>query len=82
MSSELVSVEREGAIAILRLNRAPANAINLELTRDFETALDGALEMQPRALVLTGTGSLRRHIGASQRFSPRFSGPKRNRAPP
>ena len=54
MSSELVSIESQGEITVLRLDRPPANAINLELARGFEAAFDAAMADRPRALVLTG----------------------------
>lgn len=57
MSSELVSIEPQGEITVLRLDRPPANAINLELARGFEAAYDAAMADRPRALVLTGRGS-------------------------
>ena len=43
MSSDHVSLERHGAIAIVQLNRPPANAIEMELGQSFEAALDAAL---------------------------------------
>ena len=56
MASELVSTERHGAITVIRLNRPPANAIDMELGRQFQAAFDAAVEGEPAALVLTGTG--------------------------
>ncbi|MBI5505903.1 MAG: enoyl-CoA hydratase/isomerase family protein [Deltaproteobacteria bacterium] len=52
-----VTIEREGAVAVLRLARAPVNALELEFAREFETAL---LELTPAqgvgAIVLAGSG--------------------------
>ena len=56
MSANLVVVERRGAICVVRLNRPPANAIEMELGREFQTVFDAALEDGPEAIVLTGTG--------------------------
>ncbi len=56
MASELVSTERHGAITVIRLNRPPANAIDIELGRQFQSAFDVAVDSEPGALVLTGTG--------------------------
>jgi enoyl-CoA hydratase len=56
MASPSISIERQGAIAILRLNRPPANAFCLELAREFEAAFDDKLQAEARALVLTGSG--------------------------
>ena len=56
MASDLVSTERHGAITVIRLNRPPANAIDMELGRQFQAAFDAAVEGEPAALVLTGTG--------------------------
>ncbi len=56
MASELVSTERHGTITVIRMNRTPANAIDMELGREFQAAFDAALDDGPEALVLTGTG--------------------------
>ena len=57
MSFEAIVVEREGALAIITLNRPPANAINRTLVEELDRALtelerDGAV----RSLILTGSG--------------------------
>ena len=56
MSSDHVSLERHGAIAVLQLNRPAANAIEMELGQSFEAAFDAALRDEPEAMVVTGTG--------------------------
>lgn len=56
MSSSLVRFEQRGAIGLVTLDRPPANAIDLELGRQLEGALERALGEQTRALVLTGAG--------------------------
>ena len=56
MSSELVLRERRGEVAVLRLNRPPANAIDIELSRAFDAAFEAALKEEPAAVVLTGAG--------------------------
>ncbi len=56
MSCDLVSIEPRGAVTVIRLNRPPANTIDLELTGEFEIAFDAAMAGQPEALVLAGTG--------------------------
>jgi enoyl-CoA hydratase/carnithine racemase len=50
-------VEREGAVALITLNRPPANAISPDLVRELETAV-GEVEADPavRAVILTGAG--------------------------
>jgi enoyl-CoA hydratase len=55
MSSDSISLERHGAITVVRLTRPPANAITLELGREFEAAFDAAMQDEPEAIVLTGT---------------------------
>jgi len=57
MSSECVTLEQRDAIAILRLNRPPANAFCLELARELEAALASEAVKSAEALVLVGTGS-------------------------
>ena len=47
-----------GQIAVLRMDRPPANAVDLDLAREFATALDDvAKNDQIAALVVTGAGS-------------------------
>jgi enoyl-CoA hydratase len=56
MASELVATETQGEITVLRLDRPPANAIDLELAEHFEAAFDAAMAERPRGIVLTGSG--------------------------
>jgi enoyl-CoA hydratase len=56
MAPDPISLERHGAITVVRLARPPANAITLELGQEFETAFDAAMQDEPEAIVLTGTG--------------------------
>jgi len=52
------SEDREGGVRLLTLERPPANAINQQLMRDLEAALDAARDdAAVRALVLTGAGA-------------------------
>jgi enoyl-CoA hydratase len=51
-----VRSERVGSIAIVRLDRPPVNALELDTIIAAEGALDESLSSQPAALVLTGTG--------------------------
>jgi enoyl-CoA hydratase/carnithine racemase len=57
MAYETLIMEREDAVAIVTLNRPPANAISAELIRDLEAAV-GELEADAavRAIVITGAG--------------------------
>jgi len=55
-SSETVSIEPHGEITVVRLNRPPANAIDLELAVEFASAFAAAMDDEPGAVVLTGTG--------------------------
>ncbi len=57
MSSNSVLLEQRDAVAVLRLNRPPANAVGLEFAREIEAALDSEAVRDAKALVLTGTGS-------------------------
>jgi enoyl-CoA hydratase len=56
MSSHCISLTHHGEIAVIRLNRPPANAICLELCQEFEAALDADMVAEARAIVVTGTG--------------------------
>jgi enoyl-CoA hydratase len=56
MSSDCILLERHGAITVVRLVRPPANAITLELGQEFEAAFAAAMQDEPEAIVLTGTG--------------------------
>lgn len=53
-----IQIERVGQIAVLRINRPPANAIDLALADEFAIALEGvATTDEIAALVVTGVGS-------------------------
>lgn len=56
MSTPCVSLELDGAVAILRIDRPPANAISLTLSRELEAAFGSPGVAQARALVITGAG--------------------------
>jgi enoyl-CoA hydratase len=56
MSSDAISLERHGAITVVKVDRPPANAITLELGQEFEAVFDAAMQEEPEAIVLTGTG--------------------------
>jgi enoyl-CoA hydratase len=49
-----VSVERSGALAVVRVDRPPANAISLELLDELVAALDGLAAGEPGAVVIAG----------------------------
>jgi enoyl-CoA hydratase len=54
----MVHVEQRGPVAVLRFDRPPANAIELESARAIERAVaDLETDAAVRALVLTGTGA-------------------------
>lgn len=54
---EHIAVTREGAVAVLRLDRPPANAIDLAFVTELESAFaDVTATAEAGALVLTGTG--------------------------
>jgi enoyl-CoA hydratase len=53
---DTIAVSREGPVAILRIDRPPANAIDLGLARRMETVFDELMAAEPAALVVTGTG--------------------------
>lgn len=55
--AENVTIEKTGEIAILTLNRPPANAITYELAQDMEAALSEAEAGGAAAMILTGAGS-------------------------
>jgi enoyl-CoA hydratase/carnithine racemase len=58
MSAELVHIDRDGPVAICRLDRPPANAIELGFAAHVEELLIRLLEQEEvGALVFTGTGS-------------------------
>ena len=58
MSSNNIQIEKRGNLSVLRIDRAPANAIDLALAGELESAL-AAIEDDGHtgALVLTGAGS-------------------------
>lgn len=57
MSSKAIHIDRVGQIAVLRIDRPPANAIDLALATEFAAALEG-IETDDgiAALVVTGAG--------------------------
>jgi enoyl-CoA hydratase/carnithine racemase len=50
----LVEFTVEGAVALVRLNRPPVNALSAELSADLKAAFEQAADPQIRALVVTG----------------------------
>ena len=53
-----ISIERVGQIAVLRIDRSPANAIDLELADEFDTALERIKASDDiSALIVTGAGN-------------------------
>jgi enoyl-CoA hydratase len=52
--AEYASVERRGEVAVLRLERPPANAIDLELCESVERQFDALMLQKPGAIVFTG----------------------------
>jgi len=56
-SFEHLVIEPHGEVTVMRLNRPPANALELTVAREFEAALDAIMQDPPRAIVVTGTGS-------------------------
>ena len=57
MSFKHLVIEPHGTVTVMRLNRPPANALELEVAQEFETALDATMQDPPEAIVVTGTGS-------------------------
>jgi enoyl-CoA hydratase len=53
---EMVRIERRGRVAIIRMDRPPANAFNLEFAREMTLAFDAVIDRAPGAIVITGTG--------------------------
>ena len=51
-----ISVERHGAVALVRLDRPPANALDLALATEGDQVLEQLAASDAAALVLTGTG--------------------------
>lgn len=58
MSAKSIHIETAGEIAVLRMDRPPANAIDLALANEFESSL-AAIENNDEihALIITGAGS-------------------------
>lgn len=57
MSESLVLTENVEGIAIVRLNRPPANPLNIELIEALHAAIEGVRDDETvRAAILTGTG--------------------------
>jgi enoyl-CoA hydratase len=56
MSAHSIALESHDGVAVLRIDRPPANAICLETAREFEVAFATEAIAQARALVITGTG--------------------------
>lgn len=57
MDFENITYEKQGHIAILTLNRPPANSINLATLEEIDRALDNTAESNDvRVLVITGAG--------------------------
>ncbi len=53
----MVALEhQDGGVTIVRLARPPVNALDLELVREIDGAVAGAVDSRARALVLTGAG--------------------------
>ena len=50
----LVDTSREGAVALVRLNRPPVNALNEELANDLLVAFQNCRDPEIRAVVVTG----------------------------
>src|SRR4051794_17967876 len=49
-----VQIEERGQLALVRIDRPPANALDLELLEDGRRALDDLAAAEPAAVVLTG----------------------------
>jgi enoyl-CoA hydratase len=57
VTSTGIHIERQGQIAVMRIDRPPANAIDLDLANEFANALEGLENTEEiRALVVTGAG--------------------------
>jgi enoyl-CoA hydratase len=50
----LVSVDRTGAVAVLRIDRPPANAMNVELVQELADGLEHVAAERPGGLVVAG----------------------------
>lgn len=56
MSKQHVHIEQHDRVAVVRLDRPPANALDLSFTRDLEAALGEVESGDAASLVLTGSG--------------------------
>ena len=57
MAYETITVEKEGNIGIVTLNRPPTNSVNFALLEDMEKALNQfEADNEVRALIITGAG--------------------------
>lgn len=55
---EHLKVEARGDVAVVRIDRPPANAMSPELAEEGAGVLEQLLAEEPGAVVLTGTGSV------------------------
>ncbi len=79
MEFETIVYEKKGHVAILTLNRPPANSINLATLEDIEKALDAVeQDTEVRVLVITGAGEKGFSAGfdVSDAGNSHISGPK------
>jgi enoyl-CoA hydratase len=56
MAGDTIAIERHDAVAIVRLQRPPANAIDLDFCAATEAAFDQVIASAPGAIVFTGSG--------------------------
>jgi enoyl-CoA hydratase/carnithine racemase len=56
MAKTFVEIERLGGVTILRLNRPPANALEIESTTQLADSIELAQDGATKAIVLTGSG--------------------------
>jgi enoyl-CoA hydratase len=56
MATSTIAIERSGPVVIVRINRPPANAIDLDICQAMDAAFDEVMAGGPAAIVLTGTG--------------------------
>ena len=62
---ETVEVERQGGVAIVRLNRPPVNAVNKVMMRELRSCFDAiSQDREVGAAILSATGE-RAFVGAS-----------------
>lgn len=54
----LIHLEDAGGVAVLTMEHGKANAVDTDLFADLNRALDDVAATDPRAVVLTGTGSI------------------------